>query len=83
MSAKMQFLTKLQARKEPLRVSKNRNQADIAEFRLRMEQLQEQISGWLAGTGVTPELSDVLLSDLLVEGRVLRCRVFRCVMKTG
>ena len=57
--------------------------ADIAEFRLRMEQLQEQFSGWLTGTGVTPELSDVLLSDLLVEGRVLRCRVFRCVMKTG
>lgn len=72
MSAKMQFLTKLQARKEPLRGSKNRNQADIAEFRLRMEQLQEQFSGWLTGTGVAPELSDVLLSDLLVEGRVFK-----------
>lgn len=72
MSAKMQFLTKLQARKEPLRGSKNRNQADIAEFSLRMEQLQEQFSGWLTGTGVTPELSDVLLSDLLVEGRVFK-----------
>lgn len=47
MTVKSQFLKKLRAR-QPAPVSfTSKTQADIAEFRLRMTQLQEQIGVWL------------------------------------
>lgn len=46
MSVKSQFLEKLQTR-EPAPVSfTSKTQADIAAFRLRMVQLQEQMDAW-------------------------------------
>ena len=68
MSAKSQFLKKLEAR-QPVPVSFTRKtQADIAEFRQRMAQLQEQMDAWLTGTGLNMEPFSVSVTDLLVEG---------------
>jgi len=68
MSAKSQFLKKLHAR-QPAPVSfSNKSQADIAEFRLRMAQLQEQMDEWLVDTGLNVETFTVSVTDLLVEG---------------
>jgi beta-phosphoglucomutase-like phosphatase (HAD superfamily) len=53
MSAKSQFLKKLQSRQSAPVLSVSKTQADIAEFRLRMAQLQEQMDAWLVGTGRT------------------------------
>ncbi len=47
MSVKSQFLKKLQARQPAPASSVSKTQADIAEFRLRMTQLQEQMDAWL------------------------------------
>ncbi|AKM47764.1 Histidine kinase [Edwardsiella anguillarum] len=69
MSVKSQFLKKLHAR-QPTPVSfTSRTQADIAEFRLRMTQLQEQMDAWLVGTGLNVETVSTSVTDLLVEGR--------------
>lgn len=68
MSVKSQFFKKLQAR-QPAPVSfTSKTQADIAEFRLRMEHIREQMSGWLAGTGLETGMFTVSVTDLLVEG---------------
>jgi len=68
MSVKSQFLKKLQAR-QPVPVSfTSKTQADIAEFRLRMGQLQEQMDEWLRDTGLNVETFTVSVTDLLVEG---------------
>lgn len=68
MSVKSQFLEKLQTR-QPAPVSfTSKTQADIAEFRLRMAQLQEQIEAWLVGTGLNVEAFTVSVTDLLVGG---------------
>lgn len=65
MSAKMQFLNKLQASHSSSGAFANRSQADIAAFRQRMAQLQTQMAEWLAGTGLKPESATVSLTDLL------------------
>lgn len=67
MSVKSQFLEKLQNR-QPVPVSfTSKTQANIAEFRLRMTQLQEQMDAWLEGTGLNVETVSTSVTDLLVE----------------
>ncbi|EOZ7588075.1 hypothetical protein ABFP38_003445 [Enterobacter hormaechei] len=68
MSVKSQFLEKLQARQSAPVSSVSKSQADIAEFRLRMAQLQEQMDAWLVDTGLNVEAFTVSVTDLLVEG---------------
>lgn len=68
MSVKSQFLEKLQTRQPAPASSLNKTQADIAEFRLRMTQLQEQMEAWLMGTGLNVETRSTPVTDLLVEG---------------
>lgn len=67
MSVKSQFLKKLQARQSAPASSDGRHQADIAEFRLRMEQLQQRMDEWLVDTGLNVEALTISLMDLLVE----------------
>jgi Na+-translocating ferredoxin:NAD+ oxidoreductase RnfD subunit len=70
MSVKSRFLEKLQTRQSALASSVSKSQTDIAEFRLRMTQLQEQMDAWLEGTGLNVETVSTSVTDLLVEGRV-------------
>lgn len=67
MSVKSQFLEKLQARQPAPASSLNKTQADIAEFRLRMTQLQEQMDTWLEDAGLNAETLSTSVTDLLVE----------------
>ena len=46
----------------------SKTQADIAEFRLRITQLQEQMEVWLEYTGLNVETISTSVTDLLVEG---------------
>ncbi|WP_191939175.1 hypothetical protein IFU37_006065 [Pantoea agglomerans] len=69
MSVKSQFLEKLQAREPAPILSTSKTQAEIAAFRLRMVQLQEQMDAWLVGTGLNVETFTVAVTDLLVEDR--------------
>lgn len=66
MSVKSQFLKKLQDRKPAPFATKS--QADIAEFHQKMTLLQEQMDGWLEGTGLHVDTFTVSVTDLLVEG---------------
>ncbi|EAN5887715.1 hypothetical protein ABS953_003137 [Salmonella enterica] len=68
MSVKSQFLEKLQTRQSAPASSVSKTQADIAEFRLRITQLQEQMDAWLVDTGLNVEAFAVSVTDLLVEG---------------
>lgn len=68
MSVKSQFLEKLQARQPAPASSLSKTQADIAEFRLRITQLQEKMDAWLEGTGLNLETVSTSVTDLLVEG---------------
>jgi hypothetical protein len=68
MSVKSQFLKKLQARQPAPVPAISKSQADIAEFRQRMAQLQEQMDAWLTDTGLNVEPLTVSVPDLLVEG---------------
>ncbi|MGR7043491.1 hypothetical protein ACU63Y_21210 [Klebsiella aerogenes] len=68
MSVKSLFLEKLQTRKSAPASSVSKTQADIAKFRLRMAQLQEQMDAWLVGTGLNVETLNTSVTDLLVEG---------------
>ncbi|MCU7068753.1 hypothetical protein J3T21_11320 [Salmonella enterica] len=70
MSVKSRFLEKLQTRQSALASSVSKSQTDIAEFRLRMTQLQEQMDAWLEGSGLNVETVSTSVTDLLVEGRV-------------
>jgi len=54
-SVKSKFLEKLQAQQPAPASSVSKTQADIAEFRLRITQLQEQMGAWLVGTGLNVE----------------------------
>lgn len=69
MSVKSHFLKKLQARQLAPASFTSKTQADIAEFRLRITQLQEQMDAWLSGTGLNAETFTASVTDLLVEGR--------------
>lgn len=68
MSVKSQFLKKLQARQPVPVLPGSKSQADIAEFRLRIDQLQMQMDEWLTGTGLNAETLTTSVPDLLVEG---------------
>lgn len=68
MSVKSQFLEKLQARRSAPALFVSKSQADIAEFHLRITQLQEQMDAWLVETGLNVEAFAVSVTDLLVEG---------------
>ena len=68
MSVKSQFLKKLQARQSAPVSFASKTQADIAEFRLRITQLQEQMDTWLVDTGLSVETFTASVTDLLVEG---------------
>lgn len=68
MSAKSQFLKKLQSHQSASIPFISKSQADIDAFRLRMTQLHEQMDAWLTGTGLNVETLPVSVSDLLVEG---------------
>ncbi|EBM9948366.1 hypothetical protein T029_20795 [Salmonella enterica subsp. enterica serovar Give] len=68
MSVKSQFLKKLQARQSAPVSFASKSQADIAEFRLRITQLQEQMDAWLVDTGLNVEAFMASVTDLLVEG---------------
>jgi hypothetical protein len=68
MSVKSQFLKKLQDRQPVPASLGSKSQADIAEFRLRVEQLQTQMDEWLTGTGLNVKPLTVSVLDLLVEG---------------
>ncbi len=67
MSVKLQFLEKLQARQPAPASSVSKTQDDIAEFCLRMTQLQEQMDAWLVGTGLNVETLSTSVTDLLVD----------------
>ncbi|HAV1831861.1 TPA: hypothetical protein JG914_004721 [Enterobacter hormaechei subsp. steigerwaltii] len=67
MSAKELFLKKLQLKQAPAGCFKNQAQADIAEFRQAMVQLQEDISRWLEGTGIEIRSFTVSLNELLIS----------------
>lgn len=83
MSVKSQFLKKLQARQSAPVSFTSKTQADIAEFRLRITQLQEQMDAWLVDTGLNVESFTVSVTDLLVEGALLKLPVLFCVTTTG
>lgn len=68
MSLKTQFLKKLQDRQRGPVSFTCKTQADIAAFRLRMTQLQEQMDIWLTDTGLHVETQVVSVTDLLVGG---------------
>lgn len=68
MSLKSQFIKKLQTRPSAPASSVSKSQTDIAEFRLRITQLQDQMDTWLAGTGLNVETRSVSVTDLLVKG---------------
>lgn len=76
MSVKSQFLEKLQARQSATASSVSKTQADIAEFRQRMAQLQEQMDAWLERTGLNVETFTVSVTDLLVEGGAFEIDAF-------
>lgn len=67
MSVKSQFLKKLQARQPVPVPAISKSQADIAEFRQRMAQLQDEMDAWLTDTGLKVEPLSVSVPDLLVE----------------
>ncbi|MCK7318575.1 hypothetical protein L8P35_18000 [Enterobacter cloacae] len=68
MSVKSQFLEKMQARHPAPASSVSKCQTDIAEFRLRMAQLKEQMDAWLVGSGLNVDTLSTSVMDLLVEG---------------
>ncbi len=69
MSAKAQFLKKLQASQAK---PESRGLADIAEFRQRMIQLQETMEIWLEQTGIRVESTGVSLVELLLGATAFR-----------
>ncbi|HEY2454521.1 MAG TPA: hypothetical protein VGI71_18270 [Scandinavium sp.] len=69
MSSKSRFLQKLQSQQSGNTASENKGQADIAEFRRRMSELQKRADEWLAGTGGRTEHPSVSLVELLTGGR--------------
>ena len=84
MSVKSLFLKKLQAR-QPAPVSFiSKTQADIAAFRQRMAQLQDQMDAWLADTGLNVEAGSTSVTDLLVEDGIfdITCLVLRYDQRT-
>ncbi len=69
MTAKARFLKKLQEQQPQSGSFTNKGQADIAEFRQRMTQLQDEMEEWLTDTGIQTETTSVTLIELLIGGR--------------
>jgi hypothetical protein len=82
MSVKSQVPQKLQTRQPAPASSVSKTQADIAEFRLRIMQLQEQMDGWLEGTGLNVEPVTTSVGPA-GEGRSFDISVSFCVSTTG
>lgn len=61
-------MEKLQTRQSAPVSSVSKTQADIAEFRLRMAPLQEQMYAWLVGTGLNVDTVCTSVTNLLEEG---------------
>lgn len=70
MTAKAQFLKKLQDQQSRKGAGEGGNQADITEFRQRIGELQENIETWLSGTGIGIEETSVSLIEYLIGGKV-------------
>jgi hypothetical protein len=68
MSAKARFLQKLQDNQIRNGIAENKSQADIAEFRKQMNQLQEKMEAWLADTGIRAESTTFSYVELLAGG---------------
>lgn len=66
MTAKTQFLKKLQGRQLAPGSFVSKSQADIAEFTQRMDRLREEMAAWLQDTGIDTETTAESLTDLLV-----------------
>lgn len=69
MSAKARFLQKLQDSQIRNGLPENKSQADIAEFRKRMSQLQEKMEVWLVDTGIQTVSTKTSLIELLAGGK--------------
>ncbi|MEL4014430.1 hypothetical protein [Dryocola clanedunensis] len=69
MSAKARFLQKLQDKQTKSGPYNTKAQADIAEFQLRMSQLQASMEVWLEGTDIHPESRPVSLVEFLIGGK--------------
>jgi len=67
MTAKNQFLKRLQARHSPPTTFSSKHQADIAGFRQQMALLLDNMNAWLADTALQAEELTVSVTDLLVE----------------
>lgn len=76
MSAKSQFLKKLQARQSLPGAFESKSQADIAAFRQGMALLQEQMAGWLEDTGISVQCTRKSPGPL-------KFRALYCATKTG
>lgn len=68
MSAKTQFLKKLQDQHARSTTFDTKAEADIAAFRQRINQLHESMDGWLAGTEIRTEATAISLIESLIGG---------------
>ncbi|QKN79827.1 hypothetical protein [Scandinavium goeteborgense] len=68
MSAKAQFLQKLQDQQPRTVAFDTKAEADIAAFRQRISLLQASMETWLAGTEVRTETTNTSLVEFLIGG---------------
>ncbi|WP_330985955.1 MULTISPECIES: hypothetical protein [Enterobacterales] len=68
MSAKAQFLKKLQAQRPRSAAFDTKAEADIAAFRQRISLLQESVETWLVGTEIRTEATAISLIEFLIGG---------------
>ncbi len=69
MTAKARFFKKLQAQQPQSGSFPDKGQADIAAFRERLIQLQDEMERWLTDTGIQIETTSATLIELLIGGR--------------
>lgn len=69
MSAKERFLKKLQEQRPHRGNYDTKYEADMAEFQLRTGQLQDDMTAWLADTGVSIKSIPVSVVELLAGGK--------------
>jgi len=68
MSAKAQFLKKLQAQRPRSTAFDTKAEADIATFRQRISLLQESMETWLVGTEIRTEATAISMIEFLIGG---------------
>ena len=68
MSAKAQFLKKLQDQHPRSTAYNTKAEADIAAFRQRVSLLQESMENWLTGTEIRTEATATSLIEFLIGG---------------